>query len=320
MIRIRAVAPIAYLLASLTVAGQPVDRPEEARSTVPPPTASDDEPMQPQATEAQGVVGQTPPPRVQKVEVMNQPEVQEVRGEIRIVNPPEAQRVEGKVSVASDELRWFWLLVTFLSGAVVAVFSEVVRQWIFRPRIELGIKNDAAHLAETLALVPVENVTRSPVSGVQPQLDQHGRQCYAFDACYLRVRACNRRGALARSCRVYLIGIDYKPSDDDEFSAVEFYDPVQLAWASRGALAFEAIDIPRGAHQFVDIVAAHSIDESSLDLRVQFKPFRELDVANKPGVYRFTAMIAGDNFNPQNFAFECQWDGTWNGFNAINHQ
>jgi hypothetical protein len=192
------------------------------------------------------------------------------------------------------DIQWLEGIVGFLSGAAVAVFAEPVRQWLFRPHVQLGFQaNDPEYVARTLELESFPNGTRA-----------------GGEAIYIRVMVQNSRGELARSCRGYLVRVERWNQPTQAFETAPFYDPVRLAWSSRGQHAYEPIDLPRGLHHFLDVVSTRQLDQG-FRLETQLKPLREADLGREPGDYRLTIIVGGDNFRPKTIQLRVNWAGVW---------
>jgi hypothetical protein len=192
------------------------------------------------------------------------------------------------------DIQWLEGTVGFLSGAAVAVFAEPVRQWLFRPHIELSFRaNDPRYVARTPVLANFPDGTS--VEG---------------KAIYFRVMVKNSWGELARSCRGYLVKAERWNQATQAFEAASFYDPVRLAWSSCGEHAYDAIDLPKGLHHFLDVVSTRQ-SNVAFQLETQFKPIREAGLGREPGDYRLTVMVGGDNFRPKTIHLSVHWTGTW---------
>lgn len=187
-------------------------------------------------------------------------------------------------------------LVGFVTGAAVAIFADPIRAWLLGPRVVVEFRNDTAHVAKT------PEVTTSP-----PDRTQHQHM-----AIYVRVSVTNRRGSLARSCTGYLVKVERKDPAAGRYEGEAFYDPTQLPWASRMDQAYNAIDLPSGVTQYLDVLSTRDFPVSAgFRLQTRFKPFRELGLGSKPGTYRLTIMVSGDNFSPKTHRLVFQWTGTW---------
>jgi hypothetical protein len=109
-----------------------------------------------------------------------------------------------------------------------------------------------------------------------------------------------------------LVNVERRNSAADSFEPTRFYDPMQLAWASRPNRAFEAIDIPRGVAHFLDILSTRDLQgDQGFKLETEFTPLRELGLGTDPGEYRLTIMVGGDNFSPRTLHLVVRWNGRW---------
>ncbi len=177
-----------------------------------------------------------------------------------------------------------------VSGGVVAIFAEPVRAWLLGPKVAVDFRNDAAHVAKTPEVAP-----------------QHQHM-----AIYVRVSVTNRRGSLARGCTGYLVKVERKDPATGKYEGESFYDPTQLSWASRMDHAYDPVDLPRGVTQYLDVLSTRDFPvNAGFRLETRFKPFRELGLGSKTGMYRLTIMVSGDNFSPTTQRLDFQWTGAW---------
>ena len=131
-------------------------------------------------------------------------------------------------------------------------------------------------------------------------------------ACYLRIRARNRKWRLARGCRAYLVNVELRDANG-RFQPTSYCDSMQLAWSAASEEAYSAIDLPRGLSRFVDVVSTR---ESSGDFRpaLQFFLNRDLDLWRRNGEFRLTVLVAGDGIQPKSLKIRFVWTGRWDEF------
>jgi hypothetical protein len=72
---------------------------------------------------------------------------------------------------------------------------------------------------------------------------------------YVRMRVRNVKPRIAKSCRAYLTKVE-RLKDGKTWENTNFGEGIQLAWAGQGTgHGFDAISLPKGVDQFIDIVA-----------------------------------------------------------------
>lgn len=183
------------------------------------------------------------------------------------------------------------ILNTVLGAAVgfaVAIFSEPLRQWIYRPKLKLVFDNDPGCRART--------PERTEVNGS------------FFNADYIRIKVINTK-SIAKKCRAYLVKIE-KADDSGEFKPTIYSDSIPLSWACLDKEAYEPLDLPRDIVQFVDIVSTRSITN---DFRPAIRsiPFRYNELFKERGKFRFTVLISGENVKPVFIKIVFSWSGVW---------
>jgi hypothetical protein len=92
---------------------------------------------------------------------------------------------------------------------------------------------------------------------------------------------------------------------------------MQIPWSLRDGL-IDAIDLPPGINQFVDICYTISGDQPH-ELRpgVRLFPMRLRASWNQPGKFDITVMITGDGFDPITRVIRFEWDGPWDQIRPI---
>lgn len=182
-----------------------------------------------------------------------------------------------------------------IAGGLIGLFAEHARGRLFGPRLRVDFRgtDDPAYFA----------ITPEGPSASTGQM-----------SAWVRVGVHNARGASALRCRGYLAKIEEWDDRDGRFRQGWFFDTAQLAWSSRGPFAYEPTDIPRGITQFLDVVSSPSdAPHPHFRLATQFKPYREAALGMYLGLFRFTIVIAGDNFKPKTIRLRYRWTGQWQG-------
>lgn len=203
---------------------------------------------------------------------------------------------------ATTTITWLSVLAptaTFILGFVSAVFAEPFRQWWFRPKIELTFQNNSDHVALT------------------PYIDSH----WEYEAYYIRVGVSNKSRQLARKCRAYLVNVEEKDKEKSIFTKSIYADSIQLAWSCKeSGVELEAIDIPHGVKQYIDLVA--TIDSNNM-YKPQIKPtplrYKEL-FSNVQKDLRFTIQVSGDGLDPVIIKVVFCWKGNWDDFDVYHEK
>lgn len=179
-------------------------------------------------------------------------------------------------------------IVTFVLGAVVAVFAEPFRRWLFSSRLIVSFEPKAGAASKHIAITPAET------SSGQVIMQK-----------YIRAAARNVSWATAKECKVYLTSIE-REIEPGHFKLLH-HDPLPLPWALLGP---DGIDIPRGMQFFFDIVMVQ--DGSNL-LLPQAKPavVAWATTLRDAARYRFTVVAAGDNIAPVERSVIFNWKGSF---------
>jgi hypothetical protein len=129
-------------------------------------------------------------------------------------------------------------ILAFLGGFLTALFAEPLRLWLFRARVTLEFLN-ADHFVTSTS-------------------EQGGHQ-----AKYVRIKAVNHSGRLAKNCRAYLTNIERR-GPSGAWEATEYCESMQLGWSARGDGAHTALDLPKDVPCFIDVLSTRSISTNFL--------------------------------------------------------
>jgi len=184
------------------------------------------------------------------------------------------------------------ILPGLVTGLFAGLFGRLVEDWWFRPKLVIDFisKNDA--------------FTRR-VTWKEDSIDVTGLYIRA------RVQNCGRR--IAKSSRVYLIGLE-EVHPSGKTTDTEFFDSFILPWPGRhyDSHAYDPRDISPGVAQFVDVV---SFSDKKTDnnhgwimcYKEKFSSLRKLP--DYRGTYRFTVLVTGDGARHS----QCKIDVTFTG-------
>lgn len=199
------------------------------------------------------------------------------------------------------------LLNTVLSTAVggvvgfgAAVFAPPVREWLYRPQLELAFGDGSAFRARTPELlVPKDGgpIPRGP-----------------READYIRIRVRNIKPAIAKNCRAYLVDIE-KADSNGNFNSTIYSDSLPLAWSNRGDQAYRGMDLPKGVAHFVDIVSTRT-SAQSFRLETDPVPYRYVNLLHERGKFRLTVQVSGEDVRPVYIKVIFVWSGVWDKYEA----
>lgn len=205
-----------------------------------------------------------------------------------------------EVQNMADEITVLNTFTGAVLGFAAAVFAEPLRHKIYRPRLKLEFRDEPGFRA------------RTPEEGQIPATPVPKRS--AHEAEYVRVKVTNRKSAIAKGCRAYLVAIE-KPDKDGAYSPTIYCDSIPLAWACRNNDAYAPLDLPRGVAQFIDLLSTRSISE---DFRPEINPtpFRYIELFKEHGEFRFTIQVSGENVKPVFIRVGFRWEGVWDKYEA----
>jgi hypothetical protein len=182
----------------------------------------------------------------------------------------------------------FWSpFAGFVAGFLTAVFAEPLRQWLWRPALNMEFKKANHFLTKTPARI----------------------QSVEYEALYVRVKVINRGSHIAKSCRPYLVAID-RLGPSGTWDPTDYCESLQLAWSARGDERFTPLDLPKDVPHFIDVLSTNSLDHNLVP-EIVVVPFRYEQLFTAPGEYRFTVLVAGDGVKPASMSIAVKWTGQW---------
>jgi hypothetical protein len=211
-----------------------------------------------------------------------------------------------------DASVWSWTsIVSFVAGAVVAIFADPVRRWIFRATLEVTFdkKTCVLHTATLITLT-----SRNPQSGFDSTVH------YPSEGRYLRMRVGAAKRITRRAvkgCRPYLIGVELE--EGGKFVPSIFVDTLRLKWSSQPEDDVAApIDIPGDVSQFVDVLSAGKNPGATYSLHsVVPLPFYCQSLFDPaPKKLRLTILVTSDEAQSKRIHLVFNWKGTWDTFEA----
>jgi hypothetical protein len=188
-------------------------------------------------------------------------------------------------------------VLTFLAGAVTAIFAEPIRRWIFRPAIKVSFDPDTCDLRTSTGLETPGGVFAG---------ESQGR--------YVRVRVRTTRRRLAKGCRPHLINVEIE--EQGQFRPANFVDTLRLRWSSQPRdEIFKSIDVPSDVAQFVDVIAADMKTPGRYVLQAAIVPFYIMPLFDEqPKTLRLTILVTSDDAKPARARFIFRWKGAWDTF------
>ncbi len=185
----------------------------------------------------------------------------------------------------------------FFFGALTAVLAEPIRRWLFRAELHLSFGQTSDYIAPT-------------------GMFNNGKK--VGEAVYLRAKVINKTGTTAKRCRAYLVNIEERSARTGNFEQTIHSDTLALFWACKRSRDenLAPLDIPQGVNQYFDILYAASIGPAQFVPCIEFVPARFEEFMSKPGTYRFTVMVTGDEVAPVYLKIIFTWTGVWDKFTA----
>ena len=186
-------------------------------------------------------------------------------------------------------------------GALVAIFSEPLRKWIFRPRLSIEFRGDRDDF-----------VVRTPVR----TMDNAGVIVEVHEAHGVRGYVKNTGRATAYGCCAWLTNIEKKNSTSDTYDQTKYREIIPLQWSNcpERVDKFDA-EIARGMGQYFDLLRLHE-NRQDIYVMVESMPFRFEALLNEKGIFRFTVKVAGNGFHPVTIKIGFEWSGRWDNFKA----
>jgi len=195
----------------------------------------------------------------------------------------------------NGELLAAWLVaIGTLLLAVIAIFQDVVRAWILRPKLAVSASTQppCSH-ANVTAIKNKTSLEPDHVSGV-----------------YMRVKVENRGNSTARGVEVFAERLA-KEQQDGSYRNVTAFDPMNLVWSHIGSPIMEAIPPrmhkycglgrifdPQKRHHFpLQQINGVSPEQTVFEFDLQVKPFTKSHVV-PPGKYRLYLTVGAANAAP----------------------
>ncbi len=188
-------------------------------------------------------------------------------------------------------------VVSFISGAAIAILAEPIRRWVFKPKINVRFEEHKGCVVRTI--------------GISRTMDQ------PIDMYYIRLRVVNTRRFIAKDCSSYLVNIEKE--EEGKFSKTEYCDSIPLAWSCQGEKdRFVPLDIPKGVNQYIDVLNTRMYSDS-FNPQIMAIPFRYQPLFKEKGKFRFTVEVCAENIAPTKTTLVFEWNGVWDKF-TVNGQ
>ena len=200
-----------------------------------------------------------------------------------------------------------WLTgVGTLALAVVAIFQDSIRGWVYRPKFQASI------------------TTRPPDCIAIPVSLQNGT--FLADSTYIRLWVQNIGNAPAKNVEVYAKELLYRRADQS-WEQVDAFPPMNLRWSNSGIIYFPVIVPDMGEHcdLFHIVDPARRSDpnigeenprlnltnrQTSMAFDLMASPNHKGHIVG-PGEYCLKILIAAENTHPFERSISISLRGTW---------
>jgi hypothetical protein len=179
----------------------------------------------------------------------------------------------------------------FLGGSLVTFLIQTIGSYVFRPKLKLVTTGNAGL------------VVRAPGHWEIP-----GQQPVPEEFFFLRALVKNEGWRSAKSCIGYVSKLIWIDQDGNE-QVFQDSDMIEMQWSWRG---HAAIDIPRGAHQYIDLFKFWRNDLGSAFCSDRFPSYLQTWGAGGGQLYIFVKVCC-DNAKPDSRHVHFTWDGAWQG-------
>jgi hypothetical protein len=181
--------------------------------------------------------------------------------------------------------------LAFLGGSVMTFTIQSIWSYISRPRLELVTEGNAG------LLVKSPGHWKIPGQALKPE-----------EFFFLRMLVRNTGWRSAKSCMPYiskLVWIDQKGNEE----VFKDKDLIEMQWSWRG---HGPIDIPREAHQYIDLFKYWKSNLGSSFCSERFPSYLEQWGAGGGQLYIFVKVCC-DSAKPVDDHVHFTWGGTWEG-------
>ena len=189
---------------------------------------------------------------------------------------------------------WEWAeplapIASFLAGFVTAAFAEPFRKWLTRPRLRIDFRPEFGEGSGYISRTP----------------EKEGSEEQAY---YVRASIKNNSDTIAKSCRAYLVTIEYETAPGKW--RVIHQDPIPLDWAFVGPTP---MDLPPKVEFHFDVFSVSSFENRVTPRTTPPAAIWHVSLSRE-GRYRYTVTVAGENVNPVSAAIEFNWPGSFEEF------
>ncbi len=192
----------------------------------------------------------------------------------------------------------FNTIIGLIFGFIAAIYAEPLRIWLHSPILTLLFEENSG-----CKIFTKEKYIAKESKELTPNF---------YNSIYVRIKVTNTQTTMAKGCRAYLISID-KSDDKGNFIPTIYNDSIQLSWSCQGDQSYEPLDLPRGVIQYIDIFSTKE-GSNIYYPKIKFLPFRYEELFRQKGSFRFTILVAGENFKPLKIKIIFNWTGNWNKF------
>lgn len=188
-----------------------------------------------------------------------------------------------------------------LGGGVLTLIGQELLAFCRRPKILIEYGDAPEYCTPSPIAWPWDNPDRRPVE---------------LESIFVRSKIKNSGRSVAKSCRAYMTHVARTNKDGTRFE-IKGQDSMQIPWSLRDG-EVDAIDLPPGINQFVDICFTISRDlPHKLFPAARLFPKRLRESWNQPGRFNITVMVTGEGFDPISKVICFEWDGPWDQIRPI---
>lgn len=179
-------------------------------------------------------------------------------------------------------------LLSFAAGFIIAVFAEPARRWLFSSAVTLSFEPKIGFGRRWICL------TNTNTDGVASK--------------YIRVlaRCSSRMGVTANRCTPFLTKIEKHDPTNNDYRELH-HDPIPLNWAYIGE---QQLDIHPQTEFYFDVLEVNS-KQNLLRPQTTISPETWAQLLQKPGKYKFSVMLSGENIGPVRRSIEFEWKGSF---------
>lgn len=202
----------------------------------------------------------------------------------------------------SDGTNWALLggasLAAYVLGVLTTPLAGRLVKWALGPKLSVAFDRSSCFLRH-----------KERREGPTGDADTTYRLDVGY--CKVRLKVANTRRRAANNCRAQLVRVERRNAKSGAFEDTHYHESLPLAWVNRGGR--DAIDLPRGKIEFVDVVATDTMSRGFVPgITVEAPEYENL--WRDPGLYRLTVQVTADGADAQRAQLLLDWKGHWENF------